>query len=163
MTPLLPLALASSAALTPQPTATASGTPSPEQIVQALTASLPRTDASAANATITPEMRPYIEAMGQAALLLEELNNTLRGVNDKSSADAAAPQLAATLRKVKALEQRYKHLPKPSPELRDRLYPIIMKRHGDAAREFAIRLFTIAAAKSYGSEAFRNALQEINR
>ena len=157
-TTLITAAVLLSAPALAQPTAatTDSTGPTPEQVAAAKALLTAKADTTQP-IEITPEMEPYMPAIKESARIITEITTTLKGVKDKASADAAAPQITAAISKMKELEQANKDLPQPNRELQ----PVIMQYMAEPVQQFTLSVMTIAASQAYGSEALMKALESL--
>lgn len=162
-TTLITAAVLLSAPALAQPTAatTDSTGPTPEQVAAAKALLTAKADTTQP-IEITPEMEPYMPAIKESARIITEITTTLKGVKDKASADAAAPQITAAISKMKELEQANKDLPQPNRELQVKLQPVIMQYMAEPVQQFTLSVMTIAASQAYGSEALMKALESLS-
>lgn len=117
------------------------------------------TPAPAAEAA-TPEAQ-HVAFVKELIANVNNLTETLKGINDAATADAAAPKVAKLVAHNKELMQASKNLPQLTPDAAAAQRALFAQQAKPAMAELRAALTSVVTKECYGSDALLQALAPI--
>ena len=119
-----------------------------------------QTPAAPAAEAATPEAQ-HAAFVKELIANVNNLTETLKGINDTATADAAAPKVAELVAHNKELMQASKNLPQLAPDAAAAQRALFSQQTKPAMAELRTALVAVVTKECYGSDALLQALAPI--
>lgn len=119
-----------------------------------------QTPAAPAAEAATPEAQ-HAAFVKELIANVNNLTETLKGINDTTTADAAAPKVAELVAHNKELMQASKNLPQLAPDAAAAQRALFSQQAKPAMAELRTALVAVVTKECYGSDALLQALAPI--
>ena len=119
-----------------------------------------QTPAAPAAEAATPEAQ-HAAFVKELIANVNNLTETLKGINDTATADAAAPKVAELVARNKELMQASKNLPQLAPDAAAAQRALFSQQAKPAMAELRTALVAVVTKECYGSDALLQALAPI--
>ena len=119
-----------------------------------------QTPAAPAAEAATPEAQ-HAAFVKELIANVNNLTETLKGINDTTTADAAAPKVAELVARNKELMQASKNLPQLTPDAAAAQRALFSQQAKPAMAELRTALVAVVTKECYGSDALLQALAPI--
>lgn len=119
-----------------------------------------QTPAAPAAEAATPEAQ-HAAFVKELIANVNNLTETLKGINDTATADAAAPRVAELVTRNKELMQASKNLPQLAPDAAAAQRALFSQQAKPAMAELRTALTAVVTKECYGSDALLQALAPI--
>ena len=116
--------------------------------------------AASAEEAATPEAQ-HAAFVKELIANVNNLTQTLKGINDTAAADAAAPKVAELVAHNKELMQASKNLPQLTPDAAAAQRALFAQQAKPAMAELRAALTAVVSKECYGSDALLQALAPI--
>lgn len=112
-------------------------------------------------ATLSPEAQKLVPFIDEMAADLESVSDLLETVNDKASADAAAPKLTQLFDKLKQDNDKMEALAGNNEAIQKELEPLAKQKLEAPLMRFMQSLMKIGMSNGYESEALKKVFEDL--